>query len=250
MKTNLKSSKKYLYDELLGTLATMILKGEYPIGSQLPKEQELCLEYGLSRTSVREALHSLRNMGLVISRPKAGTFVADRLQWKILDSLLLGIADEAGIELFKISELERFRRVIEPSVAAMAAESADADDIKRMEEAVAIMKANCEIHQTEIYNEADLAFHYALIHATHNVIFIQLAPTMHAAVNSSIQITCPLDEPEERYKSAETHAQLIDAIRLRDAELCRYISTQMIFNSSQRALSLEKEGRSWPISAI
>ncbi|MFC0227263.1 FadR/GntR family transcriptional regulator [Serratia aquatilis] len=243
MMTTTKSSKKYLYDELLGTLATKILKAEYPIGSQLPKEQELCLEYGLSRTSVREALHSLRNMGLVVSRPKAGTFVADRLQWKILDSLLLGLAAEAGIQLFKISELERFRRVIEPNVAAMAAESADAEDIKRMEEAVAIMMANCEDEQTSVYNEADLAFHHALIHATHNVIFVQLAPTMHTAVNSSIQITCPLDSPEERYKSAETHAQLIDAIRLRDTELCRYITTQMIFNSSQRALSLEKESR-------
>lgn len=244
MITNLKSSKKYLHDELLRTLAIKILKAEYPIGSQLPKEQELCQEYGLSRTSVREALHSLRNIGLVISRPKAGSFVADRLQWKILDSLLLDLADEAGIELFKISELERFRRVIEPSVAAMAAESADAGDILRMEDAVAIMMDNCEDHQTAMYNQADLAFHYALIHATHNVIFVQLAPTMNAAINSSIQITCPLDSPEERYKSAETHAQLIDAIRLHDAELCRYITTQMIFNSSQRALSLEKESRS------
>ncbi|VYU74194.1 FadR/GntR family transcriptional regulator [Phytobacter massiliensis] len=235
--------KHYLHDELLQTLGIKILRGEYPVGSQMPKEQELCEQYAISRTSVRDALLSLRNMGLIVTRTKTGTFVADKTQWKVLDARLLELAGLAEVSLFTLGELEKFRRMIEPNVTALATQAADQNDIQAMQAAVTKMVNNTQDDAIALYNEADLAFHMALILATHNVIFIQLAPMLNMAIKESIQITCPLDSPEERLQSAEMHGQLINAIRERDIELARYITSHMIFNSLRRGLSLEKERR-------
>lgn len=60
------------------TLAGQIAAGELPVGSRLPSEQELCLRFGASRHTVREALRLLQEQGLVTRRQGAGTTVIAR----------------------------------------------------------------------------------------------------------------------------------------------------------------------------
>lgn len=52
-----------------------IVSAVYPVGSQLPTEDELCGRFSVSRYTVREALRRLREDGLVTSRQGAGTVV-------------------------------------------------------------------------------------------------------------------------------------------------------------------------------
>lgn len=59
-------------------LRKAIQSGEYPPGSQLPSEAELISLLGVSRTTIREALRSLEEGGLVIRRHGVGTFVLER----------------------------------------------------------------------------------------------------------------------------------------------------------------------------
>jgi GntR family transcriptional regulator len=68
-------AKAPLYRQLVQTLKTDILNGIYPVGAQLPTEEELCVRFEVSRHTVREALRQLRNDGLVSSRQGAGTTV-------------------------------------------------------------------------------------------------------------------------------------------------------------------------------
>jgi DNA-binding GntR family transcriptional regulator len=60
---------------LVQTLKNEILNGIYPVGAQLPTEEELCTRFAVSRHTVREALRQLRGDGLVSSRRGAGTTV-------------------------------------------------------------------------------------------------------------------------------------------------------------------------------
>src|SRR5215471_12706970 len=64
-----------LYLQLVRALKDEIVSGVYPIGSQLPTEEELCERFSVSRYTVREALRRLREDSLVSSRQGAGTTV-------------------------------------------------------------------------------------------------------------------------------------------------------------------------------
>src|ERR1700742_4238118 len=64
-----------LYVQVVRALKDEIVSGIYPIGSQLPTEEELCDRFSVSRYTVREALRRLREDSLVSSRQGAGTTV-------------------------------------------------------------------------------------------------------------------------------------------------------------------------------
>ena len=59
---------KSVADDLLAR----ITRGEYKAGDRLPSEQELMGAYGVGRNTVREAMQSLRTLGLVEIRPRLG----------------------------------------------------------------------------------------------------------------------------------------------------------------------------------
>src|SRR5260221_2657176 len=70
-----RKSNDLLYLQILRSLKDEIVSGVYPVGSQLPTEEELCARFSVSRYTVREALRRLRDERLVASRRGAGTTV-------------------------------------------------------------------------------------------------------------------------------------------------------------------------------
>jgi GntR family transcriptional regulator len=64
-----------LYLQVVRALKDEIVSGVYPVGAQLPTEEELCERFSVSRYTVREALRRLREDNLVSSRQGAGTIV-------------------------------------------------------------------------------------------------------------------------------------------------------------------------------
>lgn len=70
------SQPRYL--QLAQTLLTEIEQGRYPVGGQLPTEFELCAQFGVSRSTAREAVKRLVQLGLVVRKPRLGTTVKAR----------------------------------------------------------------------------------------------------------------------------------------------------------------------------
>ena len=64
-----------LYGQVVATLKAEILKGVYPVGTQLPSEELLAQRFAVSRHTIREALRRLRDAGLIASRRGAATTV-------------------------------------------------------------------------------------------------------------------------------------------------------------------------------
>jgi GntR family transcriptional repressor for pyruvate dehydrogenase complex len=56
-------------------LKSMIGSGELPAGRRIPTEAEMCRRYGVSRTTVREALQSLRSTGILDVTPGRGSYI-------------------------------------------------------------------------------------------------------------------------------------------------------------------------------
>ncbi|HEY8743447.1 MAG TPA: GntR family transcriptional regulator [Chloroflexota bacterium] len=65
-----------LYYRLREALRARVAQGEVAVGSLFPTEQELCAQYGVSRTTVREAIQGLVQEGLLVRKQGKGTFVA------------------------------------------------------------------------------------------------------------------------------------------------------------------------------
>ena len=66
-----------MHEHVRQTLATRIADGTYPVGGMIPSEFELCKMFGVSRITVRQALSTLANDGLLIKQPGRGTFVRE-----------------------------------------------------------------------------------------------------------------------------------------------------------------------------
>jgi DNA-binding GntR family transcriptional regulator len=66
------------YEQIFRLLASDIGAGRYPVGGKLPPELELCTMFEASRHTVREAIRTLTEQGLIARRPGAGTVVLRR----------------------------------------------------------------------------------------------------------------------------------------------------------------------------
>jgi GntR family transcriptional regulator len=64
-----------LYSQVAESLVASIRSGQYPVGSLLPTEMELCALHGASRPTIRAALAELQSMGMVLRRKRVGTRV-------------------------------------------------------------------------------------------------------------------------------------------------------------------------------
>src|SRR6516162_6502800 len=78
------SSPLPLYAQVESILTVAIVDGTYPPGSQLPKEEELIKQFGVSATTVRQTIQHLIRRGLVEIRRGKETFV---LRQKITQEL-------------------------------------------------------------------------------------------------------------------------------------------------------------------
>ena len=77
-------------------LFALVLAAEFPEGSTLPIESELCDRFGVSRTALREAVKRLEAKGILNVRRRTGTVVADRRNWALLDGDLMRWEAEFG----------------------------------------------------------------------------------------------------------------------------------------------------------
>lgn len=140
-----------LYQQIADQLRSMIERGEYPPGSYLPAERELSQQFGVSRTSLREALIALEVVGLVKVRVGDGVMVMAKpstvamtaqpgvdpslsMPWELDPELDTGPADfDAEVPPFSLLQA---RRLVEPEAAALAAENASDDQLAGIREAL------------------------------------------------------------------------------------------------------------------
>jgi GntR family transcriptional regulator, transcriptional repressor for pyruvate dehydrogenase complex len=232
----LKAIKKTrIYEEVVGQLHQLIDAGKLKAGDRLPSERELAETFRVSRSSVREAIKTLENEGLVITRPGSGTFITAVNVEAIIPSLasLLSRGKDALIDLFEM------RRLVEPGIAALAAERATPGDILRLKEI-------CSEQEQQITREtsavdSDAAFHLTIGRATHN-------SALQRLVASIVEILKPIREnslqtPSRAHKSLASHRKILVAIERHDPELARQAMQQHIQAVEQDVLAPTTETR-------
>jgi len=171
-----------LSDQIVQQLETMILEGSFKPGDRLPPERQLAEQLGVSRPSLREAIQKLAARGLVSARLGGGTYVTGRL-----DS---GFADPWQEMLGKHPELHRdvleFRRMLEGTVAQMAAERATESDLERIGALFEQMESAHRLQRLDLTSQVDVQFHQALADAAHNVLFTHLSTNLLTMLHSHV----------------------------------------------------------------
>jgi GntR family transcriptional repressor for pyruvate dehydrogenase complex len=143
-------------DEVLAVLIDAIRGGVYGPGDLLPRERDLAVQLGVSRTVLREAVAALRQAGIVSARRgHGGGMMVDSLS--NLREVLSRIAGETRFELHTVLEV---RRILEPQTALLSSQRAGAEGVRRLTELVDQLAGYAGRDQ-EFY-EADVRFHLAL----------------------------------------------------------------------------------------
>jgi DNA-binding FadR family transcriptional regulator len=185
-------------------IVALIRSGELRPGMRLPSEPQLVQMTGISRSSVREAIRTLQTMGLLEVRRGQGTFVREIDPESVTDSQLLLLLDDHTV----LENLVEVRCALEPVIARVAAERATAEDVAVISEALRAMNSAVGMDD---WRPAHLAFHKALVDATHNIILMKIWGLITVFLKDSPLVTGAL-----KVSMPHVHTDLYDAITVRD----------------------------------
>ncbi len=188
--------------------------------------------FGVSRSSLRQALKVLEIMGVVTQQVSRGTYLSDNA------SAILAEPIDFLVLLDGISHHELFeaRMMLEPELAARAAERATTDDLRALRGALTQMRR--ALSDQMRYIEGDVAFHDAVFAAAGNRVCQAMMRVVQRAVLTSIARTSGLTELE---RSFAFHKAIYVAIEKRRPDEARQEMIQHLkFGRDRLLLATQK----------
>ena len=210
-----------LYEKIVEQIQTLFTQGKLRPGDKLPPERELAEMFGVSRTAVRDAVNTLREKGLVHVVSGKGTFITDVIvNSSVLMRDSLGLIVKADLDT-GLAELIQVRAIMEPEIAALAAERATAEDLQLMQQAVAEMDALLAEADLDVerFVEADLKFHQALAAATQITLVSVLLRPIVDLFREQLELMGPIAGAQER--GQYHHKHILEAVQRRDLAAAR-----------------------------
>jgi GntR family transcriptional repressor for pyruvate dehydrogenase complex len=206
----------------------LILRGILRPSDRLPSERELSERFGVSRPSLREAVSSLCDAGLLEARAGSGVFVSDVLGNAFSPALtrLFASHDEALLDYIS------FRGDIEGLAAARASEHGSDTDLAVIDTILAKMEA--AHHKRNPAEEAalDADFHMAIVEASHNVVMLHMMRSMMDLLREGVfyNRSAMFRRRPTRDALLDHHRTINVAIQARDPEAARRaVETHLAF---------------------
>jgi len=176
-------------------------------GAKLPSELELCEQFGVSRTVVREALRALNSRGLITIIKGKGIFCRE----------FSGVDAAAPLQFYLRMNFERnyvmdivhARQILEPAVVALASKHRTPEDIERMAKDLELLKT-CDDKFTEL-SRIDTQFHIDIAKSCGNSLLPLLLEPIHRLIpeiKSSVYATVK----EARESAVLWHQRIFDGI--------------------------------------
>ena len=186
----------------------MIRAGAYKLGDKLASERMLAEEFGVDRSSMREALSALEARGLVSIAQGVGAYVTERPtdRGEAIPSLLV-------LEECTVPELVEVRLALECPAAALAAKRIAPSEAAKLDEILA--SSNDPSLSDAEYIEKDAELHMTIFLATRNTLLIRVYESIrHAFIEYSAHV---IQLPGRRATAQRGHAEIVEAIVKRQA---------------------------------
>lgn len=198
--------EKSLPQKVSEDILSFILDENLQPGDRLPNESVLSQRLNVGRSSLREAMKLLASRNIVTIRQGSGTYIAAS-PGIVEDPLgLTFIHDKEKL----VHDLLEIRFLLEPSIAGMAARSANDGDIQK------IMELCLEVEELlksgKDHTQKDIEFHTAIAMSSKNIVIPRLIPV----INSSIPLFVETTENRLEKETIETHREIAEAIRDHD----------------------------------
>ena len=235
-----------LYEDIVQKFQLLVRQGALKHGARLPSERLMAEQFGVSRSSIREAIRSLELQGLVVSKRGSGNFI----NTENLNSVIALIATTLRSGGETLRDIFEVRHLLEPQIASVAAQRADAQDVLRLGEILEDQGRQIEGGETGV--DADTAFHFALAAATHNPALMKVVSAVEDILRLSRDQS--LQEPGRPQRSLASHRHILEMVRTGDAEAAReameYHLTSVepaILSSVQRSAFRSQPSMSSPV---
>lgn len=193
-----------------------ISSGEWEPGAKLPSVVELSQQFGVGRSTLREALSALKATGWLDIRHGGGTFVK-----KVLPS-----DNVHGSSLFQeassILEILEVRKLLEAGTSSYAAERRTDEDLAKLQAILDKMEHALLQGDTVEGERADVEFHTAIAAASRNSLLIQLMESLTQRLSETIGKTRELwfyQEKSTAERLLDEHRSIFEAIRAGNTEL-------------------------------
>jgi GntR family transcriptional regulator, transcriptional repressor for pyruvate dehydrogenase complex len=209
---NLRSRASQAIRQLIHYIDDNIDRGVWEVGTQLPTERELERTLDVSRNTIRRGLQQLARSGRIVREVGRGSFVADpgaKLE------TVPGLGER--IRGASPSDVMEARLILEPSMAALAAQRATLNELETMEHCLAQSEQATSLREFERW---DGALHLAIMTASKNSLIADLLRAVNE-VRAQPQWETLKDRsvtPERRALYKEQHRGIVRALRDRDPE--------------------------------
>ena len=226
-----KMNKKLLASQVEDALMDDILNKPVPIGEKIPNEYELAEMYGVGRSTIRETVKSLVSKGILEVRQGSGTYVigTDTLENDPLGFSKYEDKYKLALELFEV------RLMLEPEIAALAAQKAteqDKEEIVRLCDEVENLYLAGENHL-----QKDVEFHTYIARCSKNKVIEKLVPIIQSAVITFVNLT----HRQLKDETIDTHRAITDAILNGDSAGAKY--AMIMHLNYNRQMILKKQAK-------
>lgn len=226
-----KVEKKLLGSQIEDQILEYILEKPFGIGDKLPNEFELAEMFEVGRSTIREAVKGLVTKGVLEVRRGAGTFVCNT---STVEDDPLGLAKlhdkyKLALELFDV------RLILEPEIAAKAAEYATEKDVAELrrlcDEVEQLYKADKD-HMAK-----DIEFHTCIAKCSKNRVVESLIPIINSAITTFVNLT----HRTLRDETIVTHRAITEAIAEHDSTGARCAMVMHLTYNRQALIKRRKQ---------
>jgi GntR family transcriptional repressor for pyruvate dehydrogenase complex len=194
----------------------LLSEGLLSPGTKLPPERELAANFGVARSSLRPALKVLEIMGVITQKVGDGSYLnKDASSVLAVPMEFLFLLDDTSLQ-----ELAEMRLMMEPRLAAKAAEHANAQHIAELRQSIIDLEHSK--HDRVRLVTSDLLFHRAIFQASGNRLAERLFQTIHRAMVNMMMVTSQLVDLEH---TLQFHQPILVAIEQRDPVLASRLMT-------------------------
>jgi len=200
-------------------LRQRIVRGELPVGTKLPTEEELTERFGIARTTLREALRILESQGLIhIKRGRGGGGTVTMPDLARLSEAFAGALQMRGTAF---ADLDTARRLIEPELAAWLAMSHDEDDLALLAAAAEAAEAAAQRNDPVAFATAASRFHILLLERGRNTTLSLFSQLLNQLVEHRYRLGAQRASEQLLRRAARSYAKLLTLIAAGDADAAR-----------------------------